>query len=699
MPLSKSILTNGGYDMDQQDFYTDYMQDIYARAGSKDDFTEEQFTEEMCDFLVDQAVIENYDSAFYKKTHQGIRIDAWNFDKDKQELSLFICDFTPSKELRTLTQSDADTYFKRAERFLNKSITSDFYQEMEESLPVYGVARYIAKKASSISKVRFFLLSNASLSSRFKGVNTRTLEGFDAIYDIWDITRRARIEQSGKEKEDIVIDFTEFVDGGIQYLPAFTGSAKCKSYLLAFPGIMIAKIYDKYGERLLEQNVRTFLQFRGKVNKSIRNTIKNEPDMFFAYNNGLTVTAESTKNSNGYMLGVKNLQIVNGGQTTASIFMSELKDKNEVELDKVYVQVKMSVIEPEVVDEVVPVISRCANTQNRVSSSDFFSNHPFHKRIEDFSRRILAPSATGSLNETYWFYERARGQFANKQAKMTKAQKRKYLIRNPKKQKFTKTDLAKFENSIAQLPHFVSKGAQWNFGKFAEEICGKDDKKGQWDKNDLHFNELYYKQLIAKAILFKFLDKNLMRQDWYGGYKANIVTYTLAKFSHLIASKGKFIDFMEIWKNQDISEIFKDELIELAKFVNGIITDTEQNVTQYCKKIICWQRVKDRKYALSDDVLSELLDSAKIGDRKKKAKKDQKILKKINFQIEVYNKGQEYWTTLYSWASKSNVLTDKELSILNTTFRMNSSPPSEKQCKAILEIEKIAKDEGFYFNG
>ena len=563
--------------MSKDEFYHEYMQDIYARAGSKADFCEEQFTEEMCDFLVEQAVIENYDSVFFKKTQQGIRIDAWNFNKEKKELCLFICDYTSSSTLRTLTQSDVEGWYRRAEKFFLKAKTNKFYQELEESLPVYRVARDIAENIGAISKIQFFLLSNGSLSSRFKGVMGRGIDGYDTVYDIWDINRRALIAQSGKTKEDIIIDFNEFEKEGIQCLPASTVSSVCQSYLLAIPGKMLAEIYDKYGERLLEQNVRTFLQFRGGVNQGIRNTLKNQPEMFFAYNNGLTVTAEEVMVSDNRIQSVKNLQIVNGGQTTASIFMSKLQDKQNIDLENVYVPVKLSLIDSDMVDDIVPIISRCANTQNKVNNADFFSNHPFHKRIEDFSRRILSPSADGRLTETYWFYERARGQYANRQLKMSKSQKKKFLLQHPKSQMFTKTDLAKFENSFAQLPHYVSKGAQWNFGKFAEEISGKEvGKKGLWEKNELQFNELYFKRLIAKAIMFKFLDKNIMKQDWYGGYKANIVTYTLAKFANIVESKGKFIDFMAIWQRQCLSKALEEQLLEISKTINLIITDTDE---------------------------------------------------------------------------------------------------------------------------
>jgi len=685
--------------MSEIEFYHDYMQDIYARAGSREDFSEEQFVQEMCDFLVEQAIIESYDSAFFKKSRQGIRIDAWNLNKDKQELSLFICDYSPSPELRSLTQTEVENCFKRAEKFFNKSKTSEFYHEIEEALPIYGVARQITENIDAISKIQFFLLSNGSLSSRFKGVESGSITGYDTVYDIWDISRRARIAQSGKEKEDIVIDFTEFVEEGIQFLPAFVSTSSCKSYLLVFPGKMLSEIYNKYGDRLLEQNVRTFLQFRGGVNKGIRNTLTNQPEMFFAYNNGLTVTAERIEVINNRIQSATNLQIVNGGQTTASIFMSKLQDKKKIDLEKVYVQVKLSVIDPDKVDDVVPVISKCANTQNKVSSADFFSNHPFHKRIEDFSRRVLAPSSDGSLTETHWFYERARGQYANTQAKMTISQKKKFLIQNPKTQMFTKTDLAKYENSFAQLPHYVSKGAQWNFGKFAEEISGKDDNnKGLWEKNNLQFNKLYFKQLIAKAIMFNFLDKNIMRQDWYGGYKANIVTYSLSKFVCLISSNRKYIDFMLIWRKQRLSDAMEKQLLEIAKVINIIITDTTENVTQYCKKYICWQKVLDTRLLLSEDVISELIDSEQVDEQRKDAKKVQKVLNDINAQVEVYNKGLKYWNALIDWASTSDILTEKEMSILSSTLRMNATPPSEKQCKVILEVERKAIDEGFFIN-
>ena len=418
--------------------------------------------------------------------------------------------------------------------------------------------------------------------------------------------------------------------------------------------------------------------------------------MFFAYNNGLTVTAESLKIKNDRMVEAKNLQIVNGGQTTASIFMSKLYEKNLVDLTDVHVQVKLSVIDEDRVDKVVPVISRSSNTQNKVSAADFFSNHPFHKRIEDFSRRILAPAQEGKL-ETKWFYERARGQYANTQAKMTPSQKKKFLLQHPRTQMITKTDLAKFENSFNENPDYVSKGAQWNFGKFAEEISGKDENnKGLWEKNDAQYNELWFKNSIAKAIIFKFLEKNMMKQVWYGGYRANIITYTIAKFSNIVKNSGNFIDFTTIWKKQDLSQCMKDELLILAEKINFTITDTEENVGSYCKKRICWDNVKSLNYELSNEMKKELKDSTDHVTEKVEARTKQKSLNKINTQIEVINRGLKYWTAMYTWADNEKIFTDKEMSILGTTLRMMTNPPSEKQCAIILKIEEKALIDGFY---
>ena len=675
--------------MDDGEYYDEFMQEIYARSSADKDFYQVTFTERMCSFLVENAVIPNFDLAAFKKDELGIRVDAWNINTGMQELLLFVTDFRPEPQLRSLTQGDIEKLLKRAEKFFTKCKTPKFYESMEEATEGYGIAREIYENIGSISRVRIFLLSNGGLSNRVK-LPPEKKDGAQILsYDIWDINRLARIELSGQPSEEMIIEFKDYINAGVPCLPAFTGSDSLKSYLLVMPGGLIAALYDKYGERLLEQNVRTFLQFRGDVNKGIRNTIKNQPDMFFAYNNGLSAAAESVTVTNGnIMTSVKNLQIVNGGQTTASLFATMRKEK--ADLSRVYVQVKLSVIPGELVEDVIPQISEFANTQNKVNAADFFSNHPFHKRIESFSRRLWAPSAGGSLAETHWFYERARGQYANVQAKMTDAQQRKFLLQNPKSQMFTKTDLAKYVHTMEMLPHTVSKGAQFNFAQFAATI-GK-----QWGQNENQFNELYFKRLIAKAILFKSLDQQVMGQSWYGGYKANIVTYTLAKFAQLVAAADRYIDYVSIWKKQGLSSAMEAQLLAIASLINDKITDTELNVTQYCKQEVCWQRVEEMKISLSKELRAELLECEANQEEEIHAVRDQKMLKGIEAQVYVVERGAKYWNSIILWGGDTKALTENDHGFLAVAARIPAQIPTEKQCERILEIERRAIKEGFF---
>ena len=374
-------------------------------------------------------------------------------------------------------------------------------------------------------------------------------------------------------------------------LPAHMEHADYESYLAVLPGSQLAKIYDRWGARLLEQNVRVFLQARGNVNRGIRNTIANNPEMFFAYNNGITATAESmetVESPNGLLLtGMRNFQIVNGGQTTASIHAA-LRNK-DVDLDRVFVQMKLSIVDPHRALEIVPKISEYANSQNRVSSADFFSNHPFHVRMEGFSRRLYAPSSDGSFRESKWFYERARGQYQDARGCLTQTDRGKFDLEYPKKQVFSKTDLAKFLNVWRKKPDTVSKGAQKNFADFASFI------EDEWNRRPDDFNEMYYRETVAKVIVFKSVEQLVAEQPWYqGGYRANVVAYTIAKLAHDVDQRGEAINFDRIWRAQGLSPGLREALTIGAKAVHEVIVNSPEgmrNVTEWAKQQACWSRV------------------------------------------------------------------------------------------------------------
>ena len=674
-------------------FYTDFMQDIYSDAEMGSKFNEPVFVEKICDYLVEQAVIENYTLCSYKKDSLGLKLDAWNQNEENGVLTLVVSHYKDS--LETLTTSLASQLAKRAQRFFEKCLDSNFYQSMEETDLAYPLVRDICLKAGSISGVKIIIITNGEISKSIKEFGSNTIQDYSFNFDIWDIERIHRIDSSSTGKETIEIDFESEFGEQLPCLKAFSESDKFQSYLLVLPGTLLSELYDKYTERLLEQNVRTFLQFKGKVNKGMRNTIVNEPNMFFAFNNGLTATAEeittAEKQGSTFISKLKNLQIVNGGQTTASIYNTLKKEK--ADLSQVFIQVKLTIVPPEFVEKIVPKISEFANTQNKVNAADFFSNSPFHWRFEELSRRVWSPSSEGGLQETHWFYERARGQYMTAKTKLTTAEQKKFEKVNPKQQMITKTDLAKFYNSWEKMPHIVSLGAQKNFGRFADLMTE------QWDKDEKQFNELFFKESIAKAILFKKLDKKIMKQVWYGGYKANIVTYTIAKFRHVLDGKKKSFDLQAIWKNQDLQDDLLNNLLEIAEKVNEVIKTTPlhvTNISEWCKKGDCWDNVIQVHVTLYPSVEASLIDLNELKNQYKDAATVQTIDNGIEAQKYVFEKSGKYWKEICDWNNTSYILSHKEKGILDIAAAIPSKIPTEKQCLALLVIERKAIEEGFY---
>ena len=323
------------------EFYEDFMQEINISAASDGDFNEPNFTENMCELLEEEGFFTDYYIVSYKKHSQGIKVDAWAYEFEIGTLNLVVSIFSESDTVETLSKTDLDKAFKRVEKFFQKSLDVKFHQDLDESDPAYPLSELIYDYKDDINKIKFTVITNYKLSKRVESISKIEFLNYNSQRDIWDIERVFR--GTAISVDPIKIDFE---NKPLPILPAHTGEGSLESYLLVLPGSVLASLYEDYGDRLLEQNVRTFLQFRGNVNKGLRNTILNYPEMFFAYNNGITATAESIqineKNGHLELQAINNLQIVNGGQTTASIFTTRLKDK--VDLEKVFVQMKLTII-------------------------------------------------------------------------------------------------------------------------------------------------------------------------------------------------------------------------------------------------------------------------------------------------------------------------------------------------------------------
>ena len=677
------------------EFNTELFQELLAEADAEGRFVEDVFFDTACGYLTEAGEFETADRADYRgRPGSGIRVDGYGGDPRDSNgtLNLIILDFSQSDEPGRLVKTEMDAIFNRLENFLKKALDGRWRNSLEETSPAFGLADLVAQRWSETGKVRMFLVSNRLLSERVDGRDSGEIDGRAITFSVWDLRRMYRFAAIGHGREEIEIDLGEF-GGALPLLPAHLSADDYEAYLAVVPGPVLGAIYDRWGPRLLEQNVRVFLQARNKVNKGIRNTLEQDPSMFFAYNNGITATAESVmrQENEGQVLltGLKGLQIVNGGQTTASVHAAYRKG---IDLSKVFVQMKLSIVDPDRTMEVVPRISEYANSQNRINAADFFSNHPFHVRLEDFSRRIFAPHPDGSFRQTKWFYERARGQFADARSGLTPAERKKFDLEHPRSQLFSKTDLAKFMNVWEGRPEKVSLGAQKNFAFFAEHV-GK-----AWEKNDVQFNEAYFREAIAKAIVFRSTEKIVSNQSWYqGGYRANIVAYTIAKLANEVARMKKSVDFESIWKHQAISESMERTLAEVGEVVQAELLHPPtgiKNVSEWAKKPGCWDRISALDISLPKEFADELISANDRGAEKQSAKREQKMFNEMDALKVVVEAGGEFWGRVLAWGRERELLGPKDEGIIQRLTRIPVTIPSDKQAVAAMKIMDRLREEG-----
>jgi hypothetical protein len=692
--------------MELVDYRKDYLENVKMLAAADMSGTAATFVKCILENLQDLNVISDFEECFDigKFGRKNYRVDAYSFDDYDCSMSIFIADFEGEDIISTLTLTEAKALFEKINTFLDGSLNGNFRHEMEISTPVYDFVERIVNLENAIRKFRFFIVTDKIMSEKISSFEQGEINGIPIEYNIWDMQRLYRVMSTGDGHEPVEINFLELTENGLPCLEASDASTDdVKCLLCVIPGEILADLYDTYGSTLLEGNVRSFLSAKGNVNKNIRKTIL-EADgeskrMFFAYNNGISATATSVEINVGqggsFITSINNLQIVNGGQTTASLSNTRFKDK--ADLSGIYVQMKLTVIpNHEQAQILIPKISRGSNSQNKVSDADFFSNHEFNVRMQQISRRIYAPAVNGLQYETHWFYERSRGQYEQEQSKMTKAEKKKYQMQNPKEQKITKTDIAKYQNAWREYPYFVSLGAQKNFTKFANFIVE------EWDKDDIQFNEQFYRNIVVIAIIFKCIDKIVPKQEWYEkGYKANIVVYTLSYLHYLINVQypAHELNMRLIWDKQKVPDNLYDELVKMTKFVFLHITDDKRpitNVTEWCKKEQCWIALKAKKYEISSSIEDILIDKEEIKKVRLNGRREHIVVNGIQVQAEVVSKGQEYWEAALSWGKSKNLLNEIEMSFLSAATKMNVGRiPSEKQCQRIVNIEAKLLDEGF----
>lgn len=688
---------------------------------------------------------EEYDIELSGKNNRKTKIDGYSYDKMDRTISLYYADYEQNDELQTLTNTKIEQCKNRVLAFLDFTFNDFIKNEVEESSAAYQLSEEIKLISKNATKIKIVIFSDSILSKAVKNIAVADYLDKKVEISIWDIERIYNLYKSSLQREDLNINLNDYTINSIPCIKAIEDADnKYTSYLGVINGKLLADLYIDHGSRLLEGNVRSFLSVRGKINKAIRNTIKDDPEIFFVYNNGIACTATDAIIKNSYngleIKGLTNFQIINGGQTTASIANAVLQDKiddkvanisvpmkltvlhansinddtilkeqkknpynefNKEEFDKMSIEQKRNIY----VDNLTASIARYANSQNKVDESDFFSNHPYHVRFEELSRKNYAPPVDGSPISTVWFYERAKGQYVQEQMKLTPAQRKNFAKKYPKNQMIKKIDLAKFLMTYYQHPDIVSRGNQYNMRIFAE-LIGKEWKA---DKNKTKYNSFYFKKCIALTIMFKQTEKIVSSAKWYEkAYRANIVTYTLSSLFYMIEKDCTEyeLNYNKIWNAQNLYSELREQIEDLAYVVFRYINDdsvprTTNNIGEWCKKQACWEFAKKLmnkgEWRLNNNFIYTLDEKSKIEDIAHKEAKNQKENDNIKYQTEVINLGDDYWKSALRWGMEMKLLSETDISFLKSATNFRKKIPSDKQCPMILRIRQRLIDEGFRY--
>lgn len=703
------------------------------------------------------------------RAKNGVALDAWGFngDEDMTTVDMFLTLYIDPIEKQKISVSELDRHFNWLQRFYDQSLSGTIFAKIEESKSdLYEVAELI-NKTPNIDRIRLFILTNAIMPANYDKSNIELETETNCEFYVWDAKRIMQQDNILSGRNPIVVDFEGDYNCTLPCIKMPDVSDNVSCYLCIIPGIVLSQVYRKYHQQILEMNVRTFLQFKGASNKGIRDTLighkataaekrkgisdsEAEPDMFFAYNNGISATASEIQlNEAGTAITrIKSWQIVNGGQTTAAISaVMGMKDIDIVKLAQVYVAMKISVIkDKDNLSVIVPKISKFANTQSAIKKSDFNINEDFLVELEQKSREEWVLDSNGKP-VSKWFFERTRGQYLDKAKRQGgKKSEKEFYAEFPANQMFDKTTLSKFMMAWDQNPASVCKGGENNYAVFFERS----------KKTGIHFDKTRYHRTIAKAILFKAIDA------YYGkdgialpGYKSNMVAYTVSLLS-LLSSKS--IDLDCIWKEQCIlppslyNELNIDIYSIYAKLISGaehisykikesyttddgkrrnryipksipseelsllkqttlykvlefvkklqpfiyahiIEVNEGENINEWSKKSLCWDALKNKLNSTGDKytVPSEIC--SKNGDVDIEITEGQQ--KYIN---EAVNIDCNTWFSINQWSKNHpGILTPKEQAFIGQVgFNIKRNRPlTYKQAKWALDILEKATDNGW----
>lgn len=667
--------------MDLSEYREEFLNQLREDAKIHENPNQIQFVEESIDLLEKHDEVIDVIPYFcnLKCGNHNDGFHAYAYSEADSSIVLIITDFVDSAEPVNLTNGDIKTLYNKMQYFITDAYSNKIKDYCDMSDNLINIAKEFRYKIgfaenTQITAFKFFIVTNKLLSNRIKNVDVPLLIERPASLQIWTLERFYESYISSKN-ERIHINCKDWGIEGIQCVKANVSSSNLfDSYMGVVPGLLLAKLFRKYQSPLLEGNIRCFLSARGKINKSIKSTIIGDhPENFFTYNNGIAVISNSvTLSADGrYIKEFDGFQIVNGGQTTASLTNAFIKGEAPVgNLEKIFVPMKLTVLNfnmddasnaeekqrnTDLYNTIVHDIAKSSNWQNPTQEADFFSNDPFHREIERLSLlgENKAPTKPGAISGTYWFYERSKNRWEQTTFYMSKAQRQEWNKIHPKNQIITKEKLGMYYNTIAMLPYLVCKGGVNNMPYFAKTIMEIMAKRPE------SINSFFFKKIVAVKILYDSIDKLIATSNWYpvGGYKAMYIPYTIAKIVSSLP-KNKDIDWKLIWKKQMIYPSIARQVEIVAKNTMDFFIHESKggNERTYAIKEDTWKKYKLENLLLIDSFVNELVDI----DESKEEEISYAKVARFNSATDIYAKiitlGWQYWYSMYEDLERQKIL-------------------------------------------
>tara|TARA_R110002167_G_scaffold247308_4_gene452897 strand:+ start:5705 stop:8074 length:2370 start_codon:yes stop_codon:yes gene_type:complete len=659
-------------DFELEQYVHEVFHEVNALAYSDENGAskEDKFTEYIMEILAEAGETEGVRLCPYTKENRfeniDLKINGYAIEDGFESVDLFITNYKDSNTIYSLKKPDFDGLLKWSTKFLNAALKG-YLDDIEPSTEAYGLARLITKYRAEFIRVNIFIISNGNIPFDAPKISIKGFDDLQINIHIWDLERLHRLSQSKYHREPIEIDFKETLGISIPCLEMPSKNELYECYLAIIPGHVLATLYKNYGTRLLESNVRAFLQQTGKVNKGIRDTIRHEPYMFLPYNNGLATTAMNVKidyldDGQKVITSVKDFQIVNGGQTTASLYHTFKKFK--ADLSEVFVPMKLTVIkDEEKKNAIVPFISRFANSQTKVSELDLTSNNAYLIKLEELSSTTYAIDPEDRNKQTVWFFERVQGQYREALNKEPTAGKQKaFKLKFPTSQKILKSEVAKYMNIYHRLPYHVSKGAQKNYNYYLTEAEKEFKKKKP--------TRVMWEDIVANALLFKATDKLFGRKNQEPIGDTNIKSHTVAYTLSLLHefTNGK-IDLGKIWNQQFIEEELEIELKKGLIFVYEFFTSLNVLlISEAAKAEKTWNQLVDLKKNPFDlqIIKKYCISEADFKKRYESGEDDVTEIKKYNDLQRITELGIRFWDGLNLYMHKTDVLSVYQQNLAST---------------------------------